>query len=197
MTETPEQFRERSERISHQFYENFEKRGGPLRGRAVDYEKLAVEYSHKGFQTLTYLNGGALVAIPAAMAFFKADVPRIEVMWTAFCFIAGLLAVVLAQSAAFFTIAKRSEANEHYKDEQFNRVAALTYSHTTSQFQQHQVNANTARDVGNHKIGRSNQYRLGGLICFGVSLLAFVAGCGFGAMAVATAKERAVVATPQ
>ena len=74
MTETPEEFRQRVDRLSSKFYEDFEKRAAPFRDRSFEYEKLAVDYSHKGFQTLTYLNGGALVAIPAAMAFFKADV---------------------------------------------------------------------------------------------------------------------------
>jgi hypothetical protein len=90
MTETPEEFRQRVDRVDNKFYEDFNKRDAPFRERAFEYEKLAVAYSEKGFQTLTYLNGGALVALPTAMAFFKADVTRSDVMCTAAAFIVGL-----------------------------------------------------------------------------------------------------------
>src|SRR5437868_5998147 len=106
--EAPEDFRQRVDRVDDKFYEDFEKRAAPFRGRVLEYEKLAVAYTDKGFQTLTYQNGGALVAIPTAMAFFKADVARVDVLWTAMAFIVGLLCVVIAQMAAFFTMAKRS-----------------------------------------------------------------------------------------
>jgi hypothetical protein len=42
--------------------------------------RFAIEYSKKGFETLTYLNGGVLVALPAALAFFKADVPASNII---------------------------------------------------------------------------------------------------------------------
>ena len=156
MTETPEEFRQRAERMATQFFENFEKRAGPHRDRGFDYEKLAVDYSNKGFQNLTYLNGGALVAIPAAMAFFKADVPKTDIMWTAVFFIAGLLAVVLAQGAAFFTMAKRSESQENYKNEQFNRIAALSFNHESPYHVERLGVADTERAAGNRKIDISN-----------------------------------------
>jgi hypothetical protein len=76
--------------------------GEPHRSRSFEYENLAVEYSHRGLQLLTYLNGGALVAIPTALAFFKADVGRSDLLLTAGAFIVGLVFVVLAQVAAFF-----------------------------------------------------------------------------------------------
>jgi hypothetical protein len=110
MTETPEEFRQRVERIDSKFFEDLEKRAGPYRAMSFEFEKLAVEYSNKGFQNLTYLNGGALVAIPTAMAFFKAEVAKSHLLITAGFFVAGLLFVVLAQAAAFFTMAKRAEA---------------------------------------------------------------------------------------
>jgi hypothetical protein len=69
MTEAPEEFRRRVEDIDAKFYEQVDKRGEPHRARSFEYEKLAVEYSHRGLQLLTYLNGGALVAIPTALAF--------------------------------------------------------------------------------------------------------------------------------
>ena len=52
-------------------------------------------------------------------------------MWTAPAFIAGLLCVVVAQMAAFFTMAKRSEAQEFGVHVQSNRVAALMFQSGT------------------------------------------------------------------
>jgi hypothetical protein len=66
------------------------------------------------------------------MAFFKAEVARGAVMWTAGAFIAGLLCVVVAQMAAFFTMSYRSEAQGFFARGQFNRVAALQYPQGTS-----------------------------------------------------------------
>jgi hypothetical protein len=58
MTEPPRDFHDEVERRGRQYWE-----------RAFEFDKLAVAYSQKGFETLTYLNGGALVALPAALAF--------------------------------------------------------------------------------------------------------------------------------
>jgi hypothetical protein len=96
----------------HDYYDEVERRGASFRDQAFEFDKLAVGYSQKGFETLTYLNGGALVALPAALAFFKADIPKVSIISTGAAFIIGLLLVVLAQLMAFFTMAKRGEAQE-------------------------------------------------------------------------------------
>lgn len=190
MTETPEEFRRRVEQIDAKFYEDAEKRSAQYRDRAFEYEKLTVDFSHKGFQTLTYLNGGALVAIPTAMAFFRADVTRIDILWTAGAFIAGLLCVVLAQVCAFFTMAKRAEANQFWKNEQFHRVAALAYPPETEANIERITLAQADRSAGIRRETHSNYWRLVGLFVFFVSLIVFVAGCVLGAKAVIVAKDR-------
>jgi hypothetical protein len=58
------------------------------------------------------------------MAFFKADVGRGDILWTAGAFIAGLFFVVLAQVAAFFVMSKRSESSEALWLTQLQSVAA-------------------------------------------------------------------------
>jgi hypothetical protein len=191
MTETPEEFRQRVERIDNKFYEDAEKRGGPFRSLSFEYEKLAVDYSNRGFQTLTYLNGGALVAIPTAMAFFRADVAKSDVLLTAGLFIAGLFFVVLAQGAAFFTMAKRGEAHARLAWEQFHRVAALGYPHQSTANTDSLSSAAQQHTDANARLRRSDIYRIAGLICFGASLIAFVIGCGWGASTVLAAKDRA------
>jgi hypothetical protein len=191
MTETPEAFRQRVEQIDSKFFEDAEKRGGPLRALAFEYEKLAVEYSNKGFQTLTYLNGGALVAIPTAMAFFRADVAKTDVLLTAGLFVAGLFFVVLAQGAAFFTMAKRAEGMDRLRWEQFHRVAALAYPHQSVKNTEYLNTADQRYADGNRRLRRSDIYRIAGLVFFGASLIAFVIGCGWGACTVLAAKDRA------
>jgi hypothetical protein len=52
-TETPEQFRQRVDAVDSKFFEDFQKRGAPLREQGFEYEKLAVDYTHKIFQTHT------------------------------------------------------------------------------------------------------------------------------------------------
>jgi hypothetical protein len=189
MSETPEEFRQRAERVDEKYHEDVAKRGGQFRDLSFEYEKLAVDYSNKGIQTLTYLNGGALIAIPTAMAFFKADVAKVEIIWTAAVFIAGLLFVVLAQAGAFFTMAIRSEANEQFMWEQFNRVTALLFQHTTTEQQQNMQSASDRRDDATRKRSRSNKWRRFGIFCFALSLIAFILGCVWGARAVVIAKE--------
>ena len=187
MTETPEEFRRRVEDIDAKFYEQVIRWGEPHRSRSFEYEKLAVEYSHRGLQLLTYLCGGALVAIPTALAFFKADVGRADVLVTAGTFIVGLFFVVLAQLAAFFTMAKRAEASTFYSSEQFQRIAALQYPHQSPEFLERMAAADS--DRGNTRMSGSNVCRQVGLGFFAVSLAAFVFGCGWGAWVVLLAKE--------
>jgi hypothetical protein len=190
MTETPEDIRRRVDQIDNKFYEDFEKRGGPLRDRGFDYDKLAIDYSHKGFQTLTYLNGGALVAIPTAMSFFRADVARVSILITAGAFIVGLLCVVIAEVCAFFTMAKRAEAQEEFRWEQFHRVAALMFQHQTQHNTENLTKAGDRHTEGGKRLRHSNIWRLVGLAFFAGSLVAFVVGCGWGALAVVAAKEK-------
>jgi hypothetical protein len=183
MTETPEEFRQRAERIDGKFHEDFEKRGGQFREQSFEYEKLSIDYSHKGFQTLTYLNGGALVAIPTAMAFFKADVGKVDIMWTAAAFVSGLLFV--------FTMATRAESHEQFMWEQFHRVSALLFHYQTPQHQEYMQSAADRHREASTKRARSNKWRWLGILCFGLSLIAFIFGCGWGAKAVIAAKDNA------
>lgn len=190
MSEPTEEFRQHVDRIDSKFYEDFEKRAGPIRNLGFEYEKQAIDFSHRGFQTLTYLNGGALVAIPTAMAFFKADVAKIDILLTAGAFILGLLCVVLAQVCAFFTMAKRAEGQGEYRWEQFHRVAALMYPHQTPPNADNFAKSDERRTAGNRKMHISDIWRFIGLAFFAGSLVTFIGGCWSGAMAILAAKEK-------
>jgi hypothetical protein len=129
------------------------------------------------------LNGGALVALPAALAFFKSDIPKASIIVTGAAFIIGLLLVVLAQMMAFFTMAKRGEMHEFKYAEQFQRVSALTNP-------ERQVEAERLFSLSEGRRVWSNRIRIAGLAFFVGSLVAFVIGCSLGAMALVTAKGR-------
>src|SRR5262249_60802577 len=67
------------------------------------------EFATGALRTLTYLNGGGLVAIPAAVALFHTDVTRVKVqlLTAAILFVAGLLLVIAAQVGAFLALTQR------------------------------------------------------------------------------------------
>jgi hypothetical protein len=168
---------------SRDFYDEVQRRGGHFRERAFEFDKLAVGYSQKGFETLTYLNGGALVALPAALAFFKADIPRASIIWTGGAFIVGLTLVVVAQIMAFFTMAKRGEAEAFRYNEQRALVGALTDPARKADADKSLAAAESRRIC-------SNRIRIAGLVFFVLSLLAFIIGCAKGGLAVMAAKEK-------
>jgi hypothetical protein len=189
MTDSPEQTRIQIQERVNKFWEDAEKRSSQHRQQAFFYEQFAIEYSKKGFETLTYLNGGALVALPAALAFFKADVPTSIIIAVAGSFIVGLLAVVLAQVMAFFTMTKRSEAAQFLAHEAVSSVSAINNPIGSAAHQEMEGRANNMRAQANERLSSSNQYRLAGLAIYSASVLTFVIGCVLGAMAVLRAKN--------
>jgi hypothetical protein len=122
------------------------------------------------------------------MAFFKADVGRGDILWTAGAFIAGLFFVVLAQVAAFFVMSKRSESSEALWLTQLQSVAANQYPVGHEIRTTYEANARTYSEVATSRSSHSNIWRYVGLFCFGVSLVAFIAGCVFGGWGVIHAK---------
>lgn len=157
----------------------------PHRSRSFDYEKLAIDYSTNIFRTLTYLNGGAMVALPTAVALFGFDakLQKVQLLTSAGMFIAGLLLVCLAQMFAFFTMARRAEAEHLQGNSQSSIVSSIHYPAVTDpQKAIAQANENHADVL--KKVGNSDWHRLGGIISTWLSAVAFVAGCFFGGMAI-------------
>lgn len=78
---------------------------------------------------MTYLNGGALLALPAAVALFQVNI-KAEKVWliaAAACFVLAVIAVCLAQAFAFFTMARRAEAEWHFEQEQRTLIGSVHY----------------------------------------------------------------------
>lgn len=158
---------------------------GHLRDRYFQYEKLAIDFSSSAFKTITYLNGGALVALPAAIAVFKVDVVQAKTVLViaAACFVLGLIAICLAQACAFFTMARRAEAQWCYEQEQRVLVNATHYP-TVVPAAQAKIDAKKFLDDGNKKIDNSNYWRGFAIGAYWVAIVLFLAGCAFGARAI-------------
>ena len=186
--ETPEQVRQKAQERVNKFWEDAEKRSASHRHQSEFYEQSAIEYSKKGFETLTYLNGGALVALPAALAFFKAEVPASSIVAVAGSFTTGLLAVVLAQVMAFFTMTKRSEASLFFAHEAVMGVSAINNQLGSSGHREMETRANEMQTSGNARLLTSSRYRRAGLVIYFASVIAFVTGCVLGAIVVLLAK---------
>jgi hypothetical protein len=101
----------------------------------------------------------------------------------------GLFFVVLAQVAAFFTMAKRSEASGFFSSEQFQRVAANQYPHQSAESLARGADAEKDRANALTRLAHSDVWRQVGLAFFVLSLALFVAGCAWGAWVVILAKE--------
>ena len=156
------------------------------RQRSFEYEGKAIEFANNAFRALTYLNGGALVAIPTAVALFKADIAQARLYLTcaAALFVLGLLLVVLAQAAAFFTMARRSEAETNYEFEQDLIANLRHYIKDPEAREKATADARAYNKAAVDKISGSNVWRLAALIFFWTSAIAFVAGCWFRARAI-------------
>jgi hypothetical protein len=77
----------------------------------------------------SYLNGGALVAIPAAGALFRTEVAPTQslLIASAGSFVLALVLIVAAYFCAFFTMAKRAEREEIPSHEKSLILGALYY----------------------------------------------------------------------
>ena len=131
------------------------------------------------------------MALPAALAFFKADVSTLAVIAVAGSFIVGLLAVVLAQVMAFFTMTKRAEAAQLLGHEALLSVSAINNPIASAGYRENENRATEMRVQSNGRLSSSNRYRIAGLAIYGVSVLAFLIGCGLGASVVLLAKNHA------
>lgn len=155
------------------------------RATAFEYEKLAVEYSANIFKTLTYLAGGALIALPAAVALFgvKAEQQKYWLVASAGCFVLTLLLVCLAQAFAFFTMARRSEAEKLQENNHIVSTVAQYFPERMSAADCADEVKKNDTEAGN-KVNASNKYRGCGILVFWTANVAFIFGCLFGARAI-------------
>lgn len=151
--------------------------------RAFAYEQEAVAYSKDALKTLTYLCGGALVALPTAVALFKVEPQnsKASLIASAACLVVALILVVCANGCAFFTMAKRSESL-HFIANRQAIIAANRHFPPTDELNPEKV-AENQRDADG-RMRASNVWRLAGLVLFWLSIVLFISGCTFGLCAV-------------
>jgi hypothetical protein len=155
----------------------------PHLDKAFAYEQEAVAYSKDALKTLTYLCGGALVALPTALALFKVEPHHSEkaLIAAAFCLVAALVGVTLATGCAFFTMAKRSEASHFIA----NRQAIVTANrHYPPSDELNPAKASENQSNADKRNSTSNTWRFLGLALFWLSIALFIAGCLFGICAI-------------
>jgi hypothetical protein len=151
--------------------------------RATFYETRAIEFVNSALRTLTYLNGGGLVAIPAAVAMFHTDVAgvKVQLITAAIWFVVGLLLVIGAQIGAFSALTQRASGEYLAQQKKETLVeAARDNSNRIIRFFEN-LAALAARDQT-----RAN-WEGGWLLLTGFLFLAssvcFIVGCSFGARA--------------
>ena len=117
--------------------------------RESEHIKSAYELAASAMRAVTYLNGGGLVAILAAVALFRTDPQKTKdhLIAAGLLFVAGLLSVVLAQAFAFFVEARRAEAEQLLAQQQIIMLSAVHYPGTEElQAQWSSEAANCARE---------------------------------------------------
>jgi hypothetical protein len=150
----------------------------PFRDEAFEYETLAREDADHTFRTLTYLNGGALLALVPAVTLLSGQVMAHRMLLVAggACFVAALLLVLLARAFASFVMTRRSEAELHFAHEQILLLGAASYPTVVDPtYARHEAGETRARAIA--KMNGSHRYRRCGTVTVWISILIFVLGC--------------------
>ncbi|MBX9778470.1 MAG: hypothetical protein K2Y71_29200 [Xanthobacteraceae bacterium] len=156
------------------------------RQRSWEYEKEAIALVNNGLRALTYLNGGGLVAMPAAVALFQTDIQKTKeaLLTAALLFVAGLLLVLLTNAASFFVMARRAESETFRESQQMFLLAAAHFAGDDKTRAGYVQQAAEQESTANRQLERSNWYRRAGILTFWLAFGCFVAGCYYGSKAV-------------
>jgi hypothetical protein len=167
------------------YFEEYSDRVDRHREQHLELDKSAIDLAASAMRALTYLNGGGLVAIPAAAALFRIDPQKTkqDLIIAGLLFVAGLLSIVFAQACAFFVQARRAEAEKLLEDRQIVLLAAVHYPGTSDLQAQRTTAAADCEQRSNKKMNISGRWRFGALVWFWLAVGFFIAGCIFGAVA--------------
>jgi fructose-specific component phosphotransferase system IIB-like protein len=195
--------REMTHELIGELYDQYWDLVGKRFENATYYQSRAIEFANNAFRALTYLNGGALVAIPTAVALFQADPKRakMELLIAAISFVVGLLFVAAAQAVVFSIMSRLAEAellminNESIHKTSMRLLGPVTAAIETAalKIEPGPVAADMEAllktfavvfgSQANAKITRAYKWRLLGVAMFWASLICFIIGCCFGATA--------------
>jgi hypothetical protein len=167
------------------YFEEYGDRVDRHREQHFELDKRAIDFATSAMRALTYLNGGGLVAIPAAAALFRVDPQKTkqDLVIAGLLFVAGLLSIVFAQACAFFVQARRAEAEKLLERQQIVLLAAVHYPGTPDLQAQRATEAADCEQRSNKKVNISDRWRFGALVWFWLAVGFFIAGCIFGAVA--------------
>jgi len=142
-----------------------------------------IEFANGALRTLTYLNGGGLVAIPAAVALFHTDVTRVKVqlITAAILFLVGLLLVIAAQVGAFLALTQR--AGGEYLAQQRQETLVEFTLHSSKQAVGFLTSMNKLRAGAEARVMWEAVWLLLAGFLFCASFVFFIVGCSFGARA--------------
>jgi hypothetical protein len=170
---------------------------------ATYYQSRAIEFANNAFRALTYLNGGALVAIPTAVALFHVDpkAAKMKLLIAAISFVSGLFFVAAAQAVVFAIMSRLAEAellminNESIHKTSTRLLGPVTAAIEAAalKIEPGLVAADMAAQLqplaavfglqANAKITRAYKWRWLAVTMFWASLICFIIGCCFGATA--------------
>jgi hypothetical protein len=165
------------------YFEDYADRVGRHREGEHFYEQRAIDFASNALKALTYLNGGGLIAVPAAIGLFHADpsAVKLQILCSALAFVAGLFCVAASQGCAFCVMARRSEAEQYLQIEQTELLNATHYPGDQKQQAENLARAEQQRNTYIEKRKRSDHWRIASLIFVCASLVLFVIGCAAGA----------------
>lgn len=169
------------------YFEDYADRVGRHREGEHFYEQRAIDFASNALKAVTYLNGGGLIAIPAAIGLFRADpsAVKLQILCSGLAFVAGLFFAAVSQGCAFFVMARRSEAEQCLQMEQTEYLNATHYpAGDPKQQAETLARAQQQRNTYVKKRKRSDRWRIASLSFVWASLVLFVIGCGAGAWSV-------------
>jgi hypothetical protein len=151
--------------------------------RATLYETRGIEFASSALRTLTYLNGGGLIAIPAAVALFQTDVTRVKVqmLTAAILFVAGLLLVLAAQVGAFLALTQRA-GGEYLAQQKRETLVEFAFESSKSVIEFF-TSADKLKAGEEANVTWEAAWLLLAGFLFCASFVCFVVGCSFGARA--------------
>jgi hypothetical protein len=195
--------REMTHDLVRKLYDQYWDLVGKRFENATYYQSRAIEFANNAFRALTYLNGGALVAIPTAVALFQADPKRakMELLIAAISFVTGLFFVAAAQAVVFLIMSRLAEAelltihNESIHKTSMGLLGPVAAAIETAALKTDpgpiaadmetmlKIFAAACGSQANAKITRAYKWRFLAVTMFWASLICFIIGCFFGARA--------------
>jgi hypothetical protein len=172
------------------YFEDYKDRVDRHRAGSAFYEQRAIEFASSALKILTYLNGGGLLAIPAVVALFRTDPNNVkfQLLGTAAAFVSGLIFITISQACAFFVMARRSESEISFREEQAQLLKLVHYPGTADELATSSRDAQSQRENALNKLKRSDAWRIASLIFVWISLILFVVGCALGGWSVMASK---------